>query len=124
MIDGNAINIDDFEPIFDLGFLAFAFINEQFRFQDFGALIRRNPIKILLHPIFVLDGKFVGDKAPKTGDALLPVQDFQNIVTYLVEIDQAQRITLEDGFDDRHIFFAVRIDIVALVLRLDGEFAG
>ena len=64
---------DYFEPIFDFGFFAFAFVDEQFRFEDFLALICRDAVEILLHSAFVLDGEFVGDKAPKTGDALLPV---------------------------------------------------
>ncbi len=40
-----------------------------------------------------------------------------------VEIDQPERVALEQRVDDRLLFLAaaIRIDIVALVLRLDGE---
>jgi len=54
----------------------------------------------------------------------LPIEDFKTTVFELVEVDEPERVSLEERVDDCNIALAVRVDVVALVLGLDGEPTG
>jgi len=62
---------------------------------------------------------------PNAGDALLAVEHLELVLRALVEVDQPERIALEQRFDDRLLLLAaiVGINVVALVLRLNGKLA-
>ena len=64
----------------------------------------------------------MGHKAAQARDALLPVKHLV-IVTHLIEIDDPKGIALQHRVNDGDITLAVGIDIVALVLGLDGQFS-
>ena len=55
--------------------------------------------------------------------ALLAVENLELVHTDFIEVDQPERIPLEQRLDYRHLLLAaaVRIDIVPLVLRLNRE---
>src|SRR3989338_9988454 len=94
-IKWNTGNIYSPKPLFYLAFCAFAFINEKFCFQNLSLLVFCYTAKILLHAVFVFDGKFVSHKTSNTGDPLLPVQDLQIVFKNFIKIDQAYRVTFE-----------------------------
>ena len=54
---------------------------------------------------------------------MLAVQYLKLVLGDFVEVDNPERISLEQRMDDGLLFLApaLRIDVVALVLRLDGE---
>ena len=60
-----------------------------------------------------------------TGDALLAVQHLVLVRRHLIEVDQPERIALEQRMNHRlfPLAAAIGIEIVALVFRLNGQLA-
>src|SRR5439155_23614017 len=106
----------------DLGLRALALVDQQFRVSNRGLLVSGQAIEVLWVAV-IHDRELVGNKPSDTRDPLLAVQYLELVLCDFVEIDQPQRIPLEQRFDDRRLFLAtaVGIDVVALVLRLNGE---
>src|SRR5688500_10753356 len=67
------------------------------------------------------DRELVRNKSPGTRDALLAVQHLELVLAEFVEVDQAERVPLEQRFDYRLLSPFFGIDVITLVLGLNGE---
>src|SRR5699024_3512103 len=125
-VQGNSGDVDGSEPLLDLGLGARADVHEQLGAQDHVLLLLRQRREGLLAAVDD-DGQLDGDEAADGGDALLAVEHLQVILAVVEasgdigEIDQAERVALEHRLDDGHVLLAVAVDVVALVLGLDGQ---
>lgn len=70
------------------------------------------------------DGKLVGDEAADAGDPLLAVEHLEHVRADLVEVDQSERVALQERLNDRllALLAALGVDVVPLILRLNREF--
>ncbi len=123
-LERNARDVDGLKPLLDLGFSALTDVNEHFGGEDYVLLILWKAIEGL-GVAAIHDREFVCDEPPDARNALLAVQNLELIFGDLVEVNQPQRIALQEGLNDRLFSFAIvfRIDVVALILWLDGELA-
>jgi hypothetical protein len=122
-IEWNSGDIDRSEPFLDLTLCALALVDEEIGLEDFCLLIARDTTEVLLHPVLILDCELACHIATNTRDTLLPIQYFIFSRTHSIEVDQSERISLEDGLYHCDISLAIGIDIVPLILRLDRECA-
>ena len=115
-------DVDGTEPLLNLGGLALADINGQLGVVDALAQVVGQRVVIVRHAVD-LHGKLVrqGHVAAEARDALLTVEHLVHTVGVLDEVDEAERIPLEQRLDDRDVTLAVAVDVVALVLGLDDE---
>ena len=124
IIERDAGDIDRLKPLADLALRPLAYIDKEWGLQDLPLLILCQSAKGKGDLIrSEVDAKLSIDKPPQRGNPLLTVQHLQLTVLPLVEVDQPDRIALEDRLDDRKILLAVTVDIVALVLRLYQKFS-
>ena len=121
IVQVHAGDVDGLEPVLDFTLGALADVDEQTGVEHLVAVLLVEAVDVLLHPVLVLDGKFVGHEAAQARDALLPVK-YLEIIAHLIEVDNPKGIALQHRINDGDITLAVGIDIVALVLGLDGEF--
>ena len=124
VVQRHASDVDGLKPGLDLGFSTGADVDQDFRVQDEVLLILGQAREVHRHLLVIDDRELPLYEATKAGDALLAVEDFELAVGGLVEVDQAQRIALEERVNDRSIATLLGVDVVALVLRLDRELAG
>ena len=90
--------------------------------QDLLLLVLRQRREGLLLAVD-LDRELAGHEAADARDALLAVEHLEHVVVD-VEVDQPERVALQQRVDDGDVLLAVVVDVVALVLRLDDELAG
>ena len=65
--------------------------------------------------------KLIRYETPERRDTLLPIEHLVPPIGRAVEIDKPYGVALEQRVHHRHVPFAIVIDVVPLVLRLDGE---
>src|SRR5690606_16288413 len=103
----------------DLGLRPDTFVDEQFRFTNLLLLICGQAVEVLrIGPVH--DGELARDEAPDAGDALLAVEYLEFAVRDRVEIDEPQRVSLEQRVNDIRLALSL-VDVVPLVLRLNRE---
>ena len=121
-VERHTCDVDRLEPLLDLSLGPLALVNQQSRAENLGPLVGGQAVEIFRIAV-IHDRELVRNEPSDTGDTLLAVQHLELVLRDFVEIDQSQRIPLEQRFDDRRLFLAaaIRIEVVALVLRLNGE---
>ena len=124
VVQGYAGDVDRLKPGLDFGFSASADVDQDFRVQDEVLLILGEAREIHWHLFVIDDCELPLHEAAKTGDALLAIEDFELAVGGLVEVDETQRVALQERVNDRSIATLLGIDVIALVLRLNGQLAG
>ena len=122
VVEWHTCDVDGLKPLLDLALRALALVDQQFRVPNLGLLVGGQAVEILRIAV-IHDRELVRNEPSDTGDPLLAVQHLELVLRDFVEIDQPERIPLEQRMDDRLLFLAaaIRIDVVALVLRLNGE---
>ena len=125
-VQRQAGDVDGPKPVLDFPFSALAHIDEERRSKNLR-------LKVLVHgreiprPSGLVDpSELLREVAPQGGDALLAVEHLVTTVGGLGEIDQAERIAVQDGPDHVYLPLAsvLGVQVVALILRLDGQLAG
>lgn len=123
VVQGYTRDVDGLEPVLNLLLFAGAHIDEQFRVVQLLALLHGERGVVDRHAVGIHDGELARQETPDGGNALLSVQHFIFPCGRLVEIDKSDGIALQQRLNHRHILLAVRIDVVALILRLNRELA-
>ena len=99
-VERHAGDVDRLEPLLDLGLRALALVDQQFRVPNFGLLVGGQAVEVLRIAI-IHDRELVRNEPSDTGDALLAVQHLELVLRDFVEVDQPERIPLEQRVDDR-----------------------
>jgi len=122
VVEWHTCDVDSLKPLFDLGLCAFTLVDEQFRVPNFGLLVGGKAVKVLWIAA-IHDGELVRNEPSDARNPLLAVQYLELVLADFVEVDQAERVAIEKGVNDRLLFLAsaIRLDIVPLVLRLNGK---
>src|SRR4051812_46044672 len=117
MVERDAGDVDCAKPVLDLRLCAFALPDEQLAVEDPPPVVLGQRSERLLVAAD-LDRELAGDEPADARDALLAVENLE-AASLNVEVDQPKRVALEQRVDDRDVFLAVVVDVVALELRLD-----
>ena len=122
LIERHTGDVDRLEPLLDLRLGPFALVDQEFRVRNPLLLVGRQAVEHL-RVGSVHDGELVRDEPPDTGDALLAVEHLELVRSNRVEVDQPERIPLEQRVNDRLLALpaALGVDVVPLVLWLNGE---
>ena len=75
----------------------------------------------MLHSELILDGELTCDKASYTGDALLSVEDLVQTILVAHEVNEAERVPLQQGIDYGNVAPPLVVYVVALIFGLDDE---
>ena len=117
-------DVDRAKPLLDFLFTALANVDGKLRIKDKLLLILVKSGEILLHTVGVPDSELSCNETPERRDALLTVKNLVFTLRRLDEVYEPQRVSFQDGINNRHIFLTVSVDVVTLVLRLYGELPG
>ena len=99
-VERHTCDVDSLKPLLDLGLRALALVDQQFRVPNLGLLVGGQAVEVLRIAV-IHDRELVRNEPSDTGDPLLAVQHLELVLRDFVEIDQSQRIPLEQRFDDR-----------------------
>ena len=86
IVQVHAGNVDGLEPFLDLALAALADVDKQTGVEYLFAVFLVKAVNVLLHPVLVLDGQFMGHEAAQACDALLSVKHLI-FVAYLIKVD-------------------------------------
>lgn len=92
-----ACDVNGLQPLLDLGLGAVAFVDQQFRVPNLGLLLDGQAVEVL-RIAAVHDRELVPNEPSDTCDPLLVFQDFELALADFVEVDQPERISLEQRF--------------------------
>ena len=99
-VERHACDVDSLKPLLDLGLRALALVDQQFRVPNLGLLVGGQAVEVLRIAV-IHDRELVRNEPSDTGDALLAVQHLELVLRDFVEVDQPERIPLEQRVDDR-----------------------
>ena len=114
-------DVDGLEPFADLALAALAHVHREFRVKDAALEVGGERGEVLRHAVRVRDSELAAHIPTEARDPLLAVQNLVVPVLRLDEIEESERITLQERFDYRYVALAVGVDVVALIFWLDDE---